>query len=120
MKKSTDPRHKARIRIVQQLFAESFANQKRREAKTKLILGNLNTVDELIVKAAPQWQLPKIAKIDLAILRLAVFELTIDKKEPIKVIIDEAIEIAKEFGNDRSPSFINGVLGTIVSKVKNV
>lgn len=118
MKKSSDPRHLKRIQIVQELFAQSFAPQPNLDLKTKVILDNFPNIDEQIKKAAPEWPVDKIARIDLAILRLSVFEILIDKKEPIKVIIDEAVEIAKTFGNDKSPSFINGVLGTIV-KIKN-
>ena len=58
----------------------------------------------------------KIAKIDVAILRLAVYELIFEKNTPPKVIIDEAIELAKEYGSDSSPSFVNGVLGSIYKK----
>ncbi len=114
MKKASDPRHKHRILIVEQLFAQSFANQKRKAEHTEEILKNLVKIDQFISQAAPEWPVDKIAKIDLAILRLAVFELLIDRREPLKVIIDEAIEIAKVYGNDRSASFINGVLGTIL------
>ncbi len=71
-------------------------------------------IDLQIQKAAPEWPLDKISKIDLAILRLALFELTVQKSEPPKVIIDEAVELAKSYGNPASPSFINGVLGTII------
>lgn len=70
-------------------------------------------IDSKIQSAAPEWPLEKISKIDLAILRLAVGEL-LDGKEPPKVVIDEAIELAKEFGNEKSPGFVNGVLGTIL------
>lgn len=124
MKKASDPRHQQRIHIVQELFAHSFANQSYKMPQTGKILENLSSIDQHIVKAAPEWPVNKIANIDLAILRLAVFELLIDRRQPIKVIIDEAVEIAKEFGNDRSSSFINGVLGTIlktsVKKYMNV
>lgn len=115
MKKATDPRHKVRIRIVEELFAESFSGQRVfKETATKQILEKVALIDENIKKAATEWPIDKISKIDLAILRLSVYEILIDKSQPVKVIIDEAIEIAKLFGNDRSPSFINGVLGTIV------
>ena len=70
----------------------------------------------MIAKAAPEWPIEKLNKSDLAILRLAVYELTIEKKEPVKVIIDEAIELAKELGSENSSSFVNGVLGTIVKE----
>ena len=51
----------------------------------------------------------------MAILRLAVYELLIEKKEPPKVIVDEAIELAKEYGGDSSPAFINGALGKVIN-----
>lgn len=68
------------------------------------------------MEAAPKWPIEKINRIDLAILRLAVWELFYKRKTPPKVAIDEAIELAKEFGAENSPSFINGVLGTIFKK----
>jgi len=82
---------------------------------TKIVITNCDAVDGLIAQSAPEWPIEKISKIDLSILRLAVYELTIEKKEPEKVIIDEAVEIAKEYGNESSPKFVNGVLGTILS-----
>ena len=66
----------------------------------------------MIKKAAPAWPVEKLNKIDLAILRVAVYELT-NTKTPPKVIIDEAVEIAKKYGSEKSASFVNGVLGTI-------
>lgn len=116
MKKPSDPRHQKRIRIIKDLFALSFLPQTTREKKTKKILDNLSKIDKLITKAAPLWPIEKINQIDLSILRLAVYELEIEKKEPLKVVIDEAVELAKEFGNEQSSSFINGVLGTIVKR----
>lgn len=114
MKKATDPRHLKRVKIVQELFAYSFYSQQTISQRSLAVIDQLPKIDKLIEKAASEWPIDKIAKIDLAVLRLAIFELLIDKKEPYKVIIDEAVEIAKAFGNDKSPSFINGVLGTIV------
>ena len=63
--------------------------------------------------------LARINKIDLAVLRLAAYELLIEQKEPQNVIIDEAVELAKEFGNNTSPSFVNGVLGHILTYAKS-
>lgn len=119
MKKSTDPRHLFRIQIVQELFSQSFHTKQPHNQITSKIIKNFGEIDKLIKKAAPEWPINKVAKIDLAILRLAVYEIVIDKHQPDKVIIDEAIEIAKAFGNDRSPSFINGVLGTILKSKTN-
>jgi N utilization substance protein B len=112
MKTSKDPRHKKRREAVKILFAESFTHQSKIYGDAKIILNNKSIIDEKIAIAAPQWPLEKLNKIDLAILRLAVFEID-EKKVPPKVIIDEAVELAKEFGGENSPSFVNGVLGTI-------
>ena len=81
--------------------------------RRKVIIKNLSLIDKEIEKAASQFSIDKINKVDLAILRLAVYELTVEKKEPPTVIIDEAIELAKEYGGDSSPSFVNGALGNI-------
>jgi len=112
MKNPLDPRHKKRQKIVEDLFEKSFYNQPT-DKKADKILTNLEVIDSEIKKAAPEFPIDKINKVDLAILRLAIFELLIEKKEPPKVIIDEAIELAKEYGGETSPSFINGALGNI-------
>lgn len=115
MKTARDPRHLKRISQLKKLFALSFRDTKPNNQQLK-VFEHQEEIDAILRSVAPQWPLSKIAKIDLAILRLAVFELIIVKKEPPKVIIDEAVELAKEFGNDASSSFINGVLGTILKK----
>ena len=118
MKSARDPRHKKRRVIVKQLFAISFADQKTSPLVEK-ILKKKKAIDRLIQKAAPTWPIDKLNKIDLAILRLAIYELKEDLA-PVKVIVDEAIELAKEFGSENSPSFINGVLGTILKKLNKL
>ncbi len=117
MKTKKDPRHLARQEAVKALFAESFTHQSGHTDLAKKILSKKEVLDKKIVEAAPAWPIKKLNKIDLAILRLAVYEMQ-DGKTPEKVIIDEAIELAKEFGSDNSPSFINGVLGTILKEDK--
>ncbi len=111
MKTAYDPRHRKREELIQLLFAASF--QKNHDPKLKKIWRNLKKIDPLVAVAAPEWPLDKLNPIDLAILRLAVYELVIDNTEPVKVIIDEAVELAKQFGGSTSSSFVNGVLGTI-------
>ena len=113
MKTPNDPRHQKRIDRMQKLFAHSFTDTASDEDIADII-PSLEPIDADIARAAPEWPLPKIAKIDLAILRLATYELTVAKTEPPKVIIDEAIELAKSFGNENSPKFVNGVLGFIL------
>lgn len=112
MKTASDPRHRHRIKLVQHLFAAQFQNQP--HPAIIHIWSRLGDIDPVIVKAAPEWPLDKLNPIDLAILRLAVFELLVDKQAPYKVIIDEAIELAKQFGSESSPGFINGSLGSVV------
>ncbi|MBU0619074.1 transcription antitermination factor NusB [Patescibacteria group bacterium] len=118
MKTQKDPRHKQRKQIVKALFAHSFARQSKLNAKTKAIIAQLKKIDQLINICAPTWPIKKINKLDLAVLRLAVFELIFEKKQPPKVIIDEAIELAKTFGSEKTPAFINGVLGAVIKKEK--
>lgn len=120
MKRVGDPRHLRRRKIIQELFTLSFIGNSQRKKLTQAIWTNIDKIDKLIIGAAPQFPVEKIAKSDLAVLRLAIYELKIDRKEPLKVIIDEAIELAKEFGGETSPAFVNGVLGTVAKKtVKN-
>ena len=73
-------------------------------------------MDALIRVNAPEWPLDQVAIIDRNILRMAIFEFVIKGNTPVKVAINEAVELAKSFGSDSSGRFVNGVLGTIVSK----
>jgi len=120
MKKKSDPRHLARQKIIQELFSYSFSKKQGQSfsSKTQKIIKNLSKIDSEIRKAAPEFPVNRLNKIDLAILRLAVFELLISKKEPLKAIIDEAIELGKEFGSENSSRFINGALGAIIKSSK--
>ncbi len=112
MKTATDPRHLKRREAVKILFAETFTKQGNIPELVQNILKNQSKIDALIKSAAPAWPIANLNKIDLAILRLAVYELE-NKEAPPKVVIDEAVELAKEYGGESSSSFINGVLGTI-------
>jgi len=122
---SQDPRHLKRRKIVQELFEwntqSKITNIQSRvefyDDKTKKIIKAVEKIDNIIEGDAQKWSKDKINLVDLAILRQAVFEIVYEKTEPDKVIIDEAVELAKEFGGDSSPNFINGVLATV--KLKN-
>ena len=76
-------------------------------------------LNKIIVDSAPTWPIDKINKIDLAVLHLSIYELLYEETPP-KVIIDEAVELAKEFGSESSGSFINGVLGTIYENIDTI
>ncbi len=80
------------------------------------VLKHRDNLDQVIAQHAPEWPLDQIAIIDRNILRIAIHELTQDKKLPVKVVINEAVEIAKLFGAEGSPRFINGVLGSITDE----
>ncbi len=77
-------------------------------------------LDRIIEEAAPNWPVTQMPGVDKAILRIAIFELLLDDTEqtPVKAVINEAVELAKHFGSDNSSRFVNGVLGTVVSRYR--
>lgn len=141
MKSKTDPRHSVRKLALASIFCWLFAEQPHEnildlaielmEDKdqnpdlTRYIVEGVKTnkkeIDGIIQQCAPDWPLDKISKVDLVILRIAVFEILYGyEKTPEKVSIDEAVELAKEFGNETSSKFVNGVLGTVVELKKEI
>ena len=116
MKTATDPRHLRRRDAIKSLFAESFTKQKNIPELVIKIEKQQKKINKIIVDSAPTWPIDKINKIDLAVLHLAIYEL-LNEDTPPKVIIDEAVELAKEFGSESSGSFVNGVLGTIYENI---
>jgi len=77
-------------------------------------------LDQFIAEHAPEWPLEQVATIDRNILRIALWEFAVNGETPIKVAINEAIELAKAFGSDSSPRFINGVLGSLASNQNEI
>ena len=77
------------------------------------VLNNKQQIDEMITKYAVDWPLEQIAAVDRNIIRIAAYEFAISKQTPNKVAINEAIELAKTFGSESAPKFVNGVLGSI-------
>ncbi len=77
------------------------------------VISNKETIDLNIRKLASAWPIEQIPVVDRNILRLAISEILLDNKVPVKVAINEAIELAKKFGSDNSPKFVNGVLGSV-------
>ena len=128
-------RHQARKAVVGLLYAydlgndgiEKFADEileedkirnKQREFSQKLFKGTIEHLDELdreIIKHLESWDYDKIGKVEKAILRLGAYEIMIDKNDRA-IVINEAIELAKELADDKSPQFINGVLDAIDKK----
>jgi len=77
------------------------------------VLLRTTDLDQLIAKYAPEWPFEQVAAIDRNILRIALWEFAVFHETPIKVAINEAVELAKEFGSDSAPRFVNGVLGAL-------
>jgi N utilization substance protein B len=92
---------------------ESFA----RELITGVIQ-HKSGLDQLIQEHAPEWPVDQMAVVDRNILRMAIYEFSISKLTPIKVAINEAVELAKLFGSDSAPRFVNGVLGAVAAPGK--
>lgn len=129
-------RHRARIAALQALYEIDCSGHKpddvieRRIEQSKLpesgdefarelaeeVLAHRKQLDALVGRYAPEWPVDQIAIIDRNILRIAIYELLLAKDTPIKVAINEAVELAKTFGSDSSGRFVNGVLGTLVAK----
>ena len=87
------------------------------EFASRIVFGVLplaQDLDQLIAKYAPEWPLDQIAAIDRNILRIAFWEFAVYRETPVKVAINEAVELAKLYGSDSAPRFVNGVLGTLV------
>ena len=103
----------ARLRAGETLAQEALSFS---EELVKGVLQNKSELDALIKKFAPAFPTEQMPAIDRNILRLAIFEILFNDKTPIKVAINEAIELAKEFGSSSSPRLINGVLGSITTQ----
>jgi N utilization substance protein B len=133
---TSDYRHQARRLALQVLYeidasdhpigtvlSERLASDNYREEiytlTTRLVHGVLEhraRLDTLIRRYAPEWPLDQIAILDRNILRIAIYELLIDDTVPVKVAINEAVELAKTFGTESTPRFVNGVLGTLAAR----
>lgn len=87
---------------------------------TKGVVDYQEQMDTIIARYAPEWPLDQMAIIDRNILRIAIFEFLIDGETPVKVAINEAVELAKTYGSDSAPRFINGVLGTLADEAETL
>jgi N utilization substance protein B len=84
------------------------------------ILPIAGQLDDLIATYAPEWPFDQIAAIDRNILRMATWEFAVFAQTPVKVAINEAVELAKEYGSDTAPRFINGVLGSLADHEQEI
>jgi len=126
-------RRKARVLALQALYEVDSAGHEAEEAVTRLlanegvseengaftrelvsgVIHNKEKIDHNIQSFAPAWPIEQIPVVDRNILRLAIFEILFDDKAPVKVAINEAVELAKRFGTGNSSKFVNGVLGSV-------
>ena len=107
--------------IVNRLSIEYNLTQEASEFSWELINGvlqNQKQLDETIHRFAPAWSVDQIPSIDKNVLRLAIFEILLNNKVPVRAAINEAVELAKTFGSESSPRFVNGVLGSISAEFK--
>jgi len=121
-----DDRHERRVFLMQLLFAHTFTEEDEQYLDAELVSESdaellaaikkaAPEIDAEITKHAPERPLTEINKVDLAIMRLIIFE-SQTEKTPKKVLVDEAVELAKAFGSETSAKFVNGVLGKILFK----
>ena len=102
--------------VLSQLIVESGLLGEYAEFVRELVLGvikNREKIDGTIREFAPAWPIDQISLVDRNILRLAIHEILLDNRVPVKVAINEAVELAKKFGGDHSSKFVNGVLGSV-------
>lgn len=103
--------------VLEQRLAATSVPQSVARFSRHLVTGVLKhqtVLDQFIHRHAPEWPLEQMAYIDKNILRIAIFEFAVDGNTPAKVAINEAVELAKAFGSDSAPRFVNGVLGALV------
>ena len=92
-------------------------NEAYMQNKYEKILEHLDEIDGTLNLASSGWKVSRMSKVDVNILRLAVYEMKYDEDVPVKVAINEAVELAKKFGGDDSSSFVNGILGKIAKEM---
>ena len=105
--------------VLEERIAESELDDKLIEFARQIVTGVMpltEQLDHFIAQHAPEWPLDQIAIIDRNILRIALWEIAASDQTPLKVAINEAIELAKTYGSDSTPRFVNGVLGSLAAR----
>ena len=109
--------------VIQNRLSDNSFDENLSQFISQIVLGIWPIVEELdhfIAEHAPEWPLEQVALIDRNILRIALWEFAVSENIPIKVAINEAVELAKEFGSDSSPRFVNGVLGSLAPRQNEI
>ncbi len=111
------------VEVLKDRLEEEDLNDELAEFVRQIIFGILplrEKLDHTIARFAPEWPLDQIAAIDRNILRIATWEFAIQKNTPVKVAINEAVELAKMYGSERTPRFVNGVLGSLAEHQNDI
>lgn len=109
--------------VLRERLEDSPLPQDTADFARRIIFGVLplkHELDQIIARYAPEWPLEQIAAIDRNILRVACWEFTVDEGTPVKVAINEAVELAKLYGSDSAPRFVNGVLGSLAEHQQEI
>jgi len=109
--------------VISDRLSENELDEKMGKFVSQITMGVWPIVAELdafIAEHAPEWPLDQVATIDRNIIRIALWEFAVSENIPIKVAINEAVELAKVFGSDSSPRFINGVLGSLATRQNEI
>ena len=114
--------HSPAVAIEERLLDEPMDNSLADFARNIVygVLPLVSRLDDLIAQHAPEWPLDQVAVIDRNILRIALWEFAVTGVTPIKVAINEAIEMAKIYGSDSTPRFVNGVLGSLAARQEEI
>ena len=132
-------RREAREHIMKMLFQKDFLDEDEYDSQALaylerfeigekhhgFILGEYNgvidhqaNIDEIITASSKKWKTNRMAKLDLTILRLAVYEMHYEEDIPNNVAINEAVELAKKYSGDESPAFVNGLLANVIKEIQ--
>jgi N utilization substance protein B len=109
--------------VLSERFTDSQLDDSLLDFAKQIVIGILpivNELDTIIAKHAPEWPLDQVAIIDRNILRIALWEIAVSNQTPIKVAINEAVELGKVYGSDSTPRFVNGVLGSLVLQYQEI
>jgi transcription antitermination protein NusB len=109
--------------VLQERIEEEALDDKMADFARQIVLGVwpvVHDLDQFIAEHAPEWPLEQVAVIDRNILRMALWEFAVSEMIPIKVAINEAVELAKMYGSDSTPRFVNGVLGSLAARQNEI
>lgn len=105
--------------VLENRFRETPLDDRLEEFAREIVLGVSplrSKLDQFIAEHAPEWPIDQVSTIDRNLLRIALWEFAVNDETPIKVAINEAIELAKKYGSDSTPRFVNGVLGSLAER----